>query len=95
MNLLIYKIKQIKMQNNLKNIFIFLIINIYVNKSKQNPALLNSWSFNGDYRDSVGGANIIGGVNYGLTQDRFGKPNSALSLTNGYAQLPPGIYLFK
>jgi len=60
--------------------------------AKPVPVLINSWLFNGDYSDSVGGANITGGVNYGLTKDRFGYPNSALSLTNGYAQLPQGVY---
>jgi hypothetical protein len=80
-------------KNYLKEIIIFIVLNFCVNKSmQQNPVLLNSWSFNGDFSDSVGGANVIGGSNYGLTYDRFGYPNSALNLTNGYAQLPPGIY---
>ncbi len=63
MNILIYKIKQIKKMQN-KIYLIFFIINVYVNISKQqNPTLINSWLFNGDYSDSVRGANIIGGVN--------------------------------
>ena len=27
-----------------------------------------------------------------LTNDRFGNPNSALELSNGYLQVPPGVY---
>ncbi len=50
--------------------------------AKPVPVLVNSWAFNGDFSDSVGGANVIGGSNYGLTFDRFGNPNSALNLTN-------------
>ncbi len=60
--------------------------------AKPGPILLNSWSFNGDYTDSVGGANVIDGSNYGLTNDRYGNANSVLNLTNGYVQLPPGVY---
>ncbi len=56
--------------------------------------LQNSWSFNGDYSDQIGGENLIttSSVNFGLTNDRFGNPNSALNLTSGYMVIPPGIY---
>ncbi len=54
--------------------------------------LTNYWTFNGNVNDVVGNANLYGGVNAELTFDRFGKPNSALNLTNGYYQVPPGVY---
>ncbi len=80
-------------KNYLKEIFVLIILNFCVNKSlQQNPVLLNSWSFNGDYSDSKGGANLTNGLNYGLTSDRFGNPNSALNLNYGYMNIPPGIY---
>jgi hypothetical protein len=52
------------------------------------------WSFNGNYNDQIGGANLVtaNSVNYGLTNDRFGSPNSALNLTSGYMTLPPATY---
>jgi hypothetical protein len=54
----------------------------------------NHWSFNGNYNDSFGNANLISGVNFGLTSDRYGNPNSALSLNNGYMIVPGGQVYF-
>ncbi len=32
-------------------------------------------------------------MNANLTFDRFGFPNSALRLINGYYKIPPGVYI--
>ncbi len=42
--------------------------------------------------DSVGNSNLYGGVSATLQTDRFGNPNSGLSLSKGYIQVPNGIY---
>jgi hypothetical protein len=42
--------------------------------------------------DVVGNANLYDGVNASLTTDRFGIAISALSLTNGFYRVPPGVY---
>ena len=55
-------------------------------------SLINYWSFNGNVNDSIGNAHLYNGYNAVLTYDRFGRPNSALSLTNGYYKIPPGVY---
>jgi len=57
-----------------------------------NSQLQNNWNFNGNYLDSVGSAHLINGVNNSLVNDRFGIPNSALSIVNGYMKIPPGVY---
>jgi len=72
-----------------KNMLFITILLQIVNVKSQ---LLNSWNFNGNYLDSVGSANLYNGYNNSLTKDRFGIPNSALSLSNGYMQMPPGVY---
>jgi hypothetical protein len=54
--------------------------------------LTNYWSFNGNVNDAIGNAHLYGGVNAALTTDRFGVPNSALSLTDGYYKVPAGVY---
>jgi len=91
------------MRNFFKKIY-FLVILIYtaISTSAQvlsaslslppNIILINQWSFNGNYNDSQGSAHLNGGLNYGLTNDRFGNPNSALSLSLGYMNVPPGVY---
>ena len=52
--------------------------------------LTNFWSFNGDFNDTTGGADLFNCVNCSLTLDRFNNSNSALSLSSGYMQAPPG-----
>ena len=59
---------------------------------KITKGLINYWSFNENVNDAIGRAHLFGGVNVSLTYDRFGIPNSALRLTNGYYRVPPGIY---
>ena len=54
--------------------------------------LINYWSFCASYNDSIGEANGYEGQNAALTSDRFGVALSALDLSNGYIQIPPGIY---
>jgi hypothetical protein len=65
---------------------------IYQKKSKSASSLINYWAFNGNVDDSIGNAHLYGGVNAALTFDRFGRPNSALSLTSGYYKIPPGVF---
>ena len=61
-------------------------------KFKQTNGLINYWSFNGNVDDEIGHANLSNGVNAALTSDRFGTPDSALSLKDGYYNVPPGVY---
>ena len=56
------------------------------------PGLIHYWPFFMNTHDIVGEADLYGGVNADLTTDRFNKPNSAISLTNGYYKLPPRVY---
>jgi hypothetical protein len=65
---------------------------IYQKKFEVTKGLINYWAFNGNVNDVVGNSNLYGGFNAGLTSDRFGIPDSALNLTNGYLQVPPGVY---
>ena len=54
----------------------------------------NHWSFNGNYNDEYGSANLVPGSNFSLTFDRYGNPNSALSLNNGFMKVPGGKVYF-
>ena len=54
--------------------------------------MTNYWSFNGNVNDTIGNANLYGGVNVSLISDRFGRSNSALSLQSGYYRVPAGVY---
>ncbi len=54
--------------------------------------LINYWAFNGNVNDLIWIAHLYGGVNAALTFDRLGRPDSALSLTNGYFKVPSGVY---
>jgi hypothetical protein len=67
---------------------------IIYQKNSFNPTngLTNYWTFNGNVNDAIGNAHLYGGVNAALTTDRFGVPNSALSLTDGYYRAPSGVY---
>ena len=48
---------------------------------------------NGQMNDSVGTANMIQGASTTFTSDRFGNPDSALNLNEGWTQVPSGVYL--
>ncbi len=52
----------------------------------------NYWSFNGNFNDQSGNANLNQGLNYALAKDRFGNSNSALDLNTGYMNFPSGVY---
>jgi hypothetical protein len=65
---------------------------IYRKQFKLTEGLINYWTFNGNVNDSIGNANLYGGVNASLTFYRFGIANSALSLANGYYRVPSGVY---
>jgi hypothetical protein len=42
--------------------------------------------------DTIGGAHMYNGYNVEFVNDRFGNPNSAIRFTEGYYQIPPGVY---
>ena len=42
--------------------------------------------------DTVGGAHMYNGYNVQFVKDRFGNPNSAMRFSDGYYQVPPGVY---
>ena len=54
--------------------------------------MINYWSFNSHVQDVIGGAHLFNGSNASLTSDRYGRPLSALSLNNGYYQMPAVNY---
>ena len=56
------------------------------------PDLINYWGFNGNFNDSIGDAHLFGGKNFSLTSNRFNRSYSALSLRDGYLEMPPGVY---
>ena len=68
------------------------VATIYQKRFKKTNGLINYWSFNGNVNDSIGNAHLYGGVNAALTSDRFGQSNTAISLSNGYYKVPPGVY---
>lgn len=61
-------------------------------KYLNSPFLIHYWPFNSHIQDVIGGAHLFNGKNAGLTSDRFGRSLSALSLSNGHYQIPPGNY---
>jgi hypothetical protein len=65
---------------------------VYQKNFLQTNGLVNYWAFNTNVKDSIGNADLYGGVNAALTIDRFGQLNSALSLSRGYYKAPPGVY---
>ena len=65
---------------------------IYEKNIEQNDGLIHYWPFDQNYIDKITGLSLINGANASLTFDRFERLNSALSLTNGYYQVPTGIY---
>ena len=54
--------------------------------------LINYWSFSGNLNDSIGNSHLFGGMNYNLTLDRFNSSYSAISLIDGFLNMPPGVY---
>ena len=54
--------------------------------------LVNYWPIDNHVNDTINGANMYNGYNVEFVKDRFGKANSAVRFTDGYYQVPPGIY---
>ena len=54
--------------------------------------MINYWSIDNHAKDTVGGAHMLNGYNVEFVEDRFGKPNSAIRFSDGYYQVPPGVY---
>jgi hypothetical protein len=54
--------------------------------------LIHYWSFNSHIQDIVGGAHLFNGSNASLTNDRYGRPLSALNLNVGSYQMPKRNY---
>ena len=54
--------------------------------------MTNFWSFNNNYNDVIGDANLFGGTSVSLSNDRFDRNSSALDLNSGYIQAPSGVY---
>ena len=42
--------------------------------------------------DSIGGAHLFNGKNVDFVEDRFGRAKSAVRFSDGYYQVPPGVY---
>ena len=60
---------------------------------KTDQYLTHHWPIsNGARTDSVGNAHMQQGSLTTFVSDRFGCPNSALNLNQGYTLVPPGIY---
>ena len=57
-----------------------------------NNGLINYWPIENHVNDTVGGANMYNGVNVEFVKDRFGNPNSAIRFSDGYYQVPSGVY---
>ena len=57
-----------------------------------NNGLVNYWPMDNQLTDIVGGANMYNGYNVEFVKDRFGNSNSAIRFTEGYYQVPPGVY---
>ena len=56
--------------------------------------LQNYWPIiNENVNDTVGMANMYGGVNVSFTNDRFNNSNSAIDLNDGYYSIPAGQYV--
>jgi hypothetical protein len=58
--------------------------------------LVNYWSFNGDFKDYVGGANGSPSGTITFVADRFGNASKAVFLSSGaYVSLPSRVYISK
>ncbi|RNA39022.1 glycoside hydrolase [Brachionus plicatilis] len=61
--------------------------------SKINTGLVNYWPIeNGTTNDLINLKNMHSPFNAEFTEDRFGNPNSAITLNHGYMTVPGGIY---
>ena len=54
--------------------------------------LINYWPMDNNATDKIGNANMYNGYNVQFVDDRFGKPNSAIRFSDGYYQVPSGVY---
>ncbi len=54
--------------------------------------LQNYWTFDTSANDVAGDSNMTLVLRSQLTNDRFGVSNSALSISKGYATIPPRMY---
>ena len=52
--------------------------------------MINHWTFDGDFNDKIGGANLYEGQNVSMSTDRLGESNKAVCLNSGYLSAPPG-----
>lgn len=55
--------------------------------------MTNYWPFEYNPNDVLGEADLFGGCNVTYINDRFNKPQAALSITNGYYKIPSKAYL--
>lgn len=72
-------------------------INIWFKRPTQNPnfvklsTLYNYWPFNGrSLTDIITEVDLYDGENANFTNDRFGRPYSAISLNDGFYRIPSG-----
>ena len=70
----------------------FLFQRKFANNADINEGLINHWAFTNNALDSAGTSHLYNGIGVSFTYDRFGSPNSALSLSSGYYQAQAGIY---
>ena len=54
--------------------------------------MINYWSFNSHIKDIISEAHLFKGSKAGLTEDKFGRPLSALNFNGGCYQIPLGNY---
>ena len=54
--------------------------------------LSNYWSMDNHVNDTAGGAHLYNGSNVQFVRDRFGNANSAIRFSDGYFQVPTGVY---
>jgi hypothetical protein len=61
-------------------------------QTRYTNGLVNYWPIDYHVNDTVSKANMYNGVNVEFVEDRFGNPNSAIRFTEGYYQVPSGVY---
>jgi arabinan endo-1,5-alpha-L-arabinosidase len=55
--------------------------------------LVNYWPLvGGNTRDFIAQSDLFACINMTFVADRFGNPNSAIYLNNGFCKAPPGVY---
>jgi hypothetical protein len=70
--------------DKLFNLFYFIFLS-------SKATLTNYWPMS-NLSDVVSNRDLYNGVNFTYTYDRFGNPNQAIYLNNGYLQIPFGVY---